>query len=523
MLSSAEEKLDRIQKWQESGDETAVGHLVQALLYDGDPALRTSAAAALGRIKPGPARAQAILGLTKGLADESGTVLQKTVESLGRLGGETAAMSIMLILQDRETSELMLAADAAALNRSSSMAAMTPQEKRRNEAWDIQWTAAEALGRVGGPEALGALVGWCERMLLSDVRILNAEEKGELVRIVLSSLFKKIDAGHIFDLTQTLKTQVTMLVWDETASKWAQSVVESPIWTMFQQEVKKRQDEYMRSLNNRDTLFAPADENGGGRNLKDTLFAPMDGSGGTRAAINPNSPIAAQKAELVKGLNEKDALLLPRHISSGPAQARASKKSQTLSREESDKRVEEYMKSLGSGDSLFMPASARPVGGGRNDDTLFGSSAAEHIESPETEEAGVGLFSNKDEVQRKMEDYMKSLGNTDTLFRPAAPPSPPPAAGSGDEDDLFGGEAEAPRAAIPAPQAPVSAPPPRTPPPTAAAPPAAAPSVAPAAAKPQPLKLHIKPRVAPPKARRRGKPGILSRFAQWVRGWFRRS
>ncbi len=439
MLSATDEKLQRIEKWRLAGDETAVAGLSQMVLFDGDAAARAGAAQALGRAKlQASAKSPAVLTLTKALADEEISVRLKVVEALGKIGGETAALSIALILQDRETSEYMLAADAGALSaqgRRADTKTGAALEKLRNESWDIQWTAAEGLGRVGGPEVLPALVNWGERLLLSDVRILSAEEKIDLIRLVLSNLFKKIDGGHIYDLTQTLKAHLTIISWEDIEPNgkqgWKQYIAENPIWLMFQEEMKKRRMDYMSSMNaQRDTLFTPAGNGADGASVKDTLFT--DGSASSAMPDSSNQSLAQQKAELLKDLNEKDALLLPRHISSGP-RTRSSKPATVANRQEQESKVAEYMRSLGPGDSLFMPASASASGSPAmrpGEETLFGSASSQPNGSlaPDDDDPAGSLFRDRETVKKQMAEYaQQQQDSSDSLFDiPDVPPTPPP-------------------------------------------------------------------------------------------------
>lgn len=444
MASTLQEKAQRIAAWIEQGDDAAINHISQLLLYDGDAELRAAAAEALGRIKMNSTtRTPAIQALSKALVDENGKVRLRAVGSLGRIGGDTAATSLSLVLQDRETSSLMLAAELAGESAHLAAATGKPLDKLRNEAWDIQFAAAESLGRIGGPTALPVLAGWSERILLSDVRVMSGEEKIEIVRSIMTNVFKMMEAGHIHEMGQLIRQTVHVLAHDETEPGsgdygWMTLHCQNPVYSLFKEEMSRRKIEYMASLDNRDTLFNHGESDTKAEeaksNLKDTLFNPINPEDGTNGAplrveTTPEQ-IRSQKADMLKPLNDKDALLLSRHVSSGSTAPPAAKKSQGMSEDERKQKLAEYVKTLGNQDSLFVPADMKPASmtGGEDDANAFGDEA-------------------EPSAEQKAADYAASLGPTDTLWRPApsaaslaAPELTPTAAPvpSAGDDDLFG-------------------------------------------------------------------------------------
>lgn len=466
MASTLQEKAQRIAAWIEQGDEAAINHISQLLLYDGDADLRAAAAEALGRIKmDSTTRTPAIQSLSKALVDESGKVRLRAVGSLGRIGSDTAATSLSLVLQDRETSSLMLAAELHGESAHLAAATGKPLDKLRNEAWDIQFAAAESLGRIGGPSALPVLAGWSERILLSDVRVMSGEEKIEIVRAIMTNVFKMMEAGHIHEMGQRIRQTVHVLAHDESEPGsgdfgWMTLHCQNPVYSLFKEEMSRRKIEYMSSLDNRDTLFSQGEGDTKAEeaksNLKDTLFNPISPENGTNGAplrveTTPEQ-IRSQKADMLKPLNDKDALLLSRHVSSGATAPPASaKKSPGMSEDERKKKFAEYVKTLGTGDSLFVPTDMKPdsMTGGDDDASAFGDEA-------------------EPTADQKAAAYAASLGPTDTLWRPApnlaAPEAPTPTqvaspTDSAGDDDLFGDDEPQSTPVPPPPQPQVVVPP----------------------------------------------------------------
>jgi len=122
------------------------------LLQDGDPAVRASAARAIGLIGD-PA---ALPGLMQALADSDALTGQRIAEAIGRIGDRSVSADLLTILNSAPAAERAVAARALGLLQS---AEAVPGLAVLLSAGDpaAQRVAAEALAAIGTPAALAAL------------------------------------------------------------------------------------------------------------------------------------------------------------------------------------------------------------------------------------------------------------------------------------------------------------------------------------------------------------------------------
>lgn len=453
MAATTEEKHRRIQQWQSRGDDGAVENLVRTLLHDHDPDVRGAVAAAMGKMGSGgkPVKSLMIEALGRAVADEESHVRIKAVEALGRIGGEHAAHCLVQALQNRQSAERMLAAER--LNRSLAEEAFADEEekaatdKARGDAWDLQWSAAQALAKIGLTQAVGPLIAWAERLLISDVRVMSAEEKSELIRAVLGGIFRKLESGQIYDLSSALDPAVPVYSWEQVNKAdrifgWIHAKRANPIWVLFQDEMNRRKADYMKSLNARDTLFQPGEGAAGAAqaNAKDTLFAPIGGGGASAnakdtlfSAISPSEAPSEEisfggaaeaqadrrKAELLRSLGKHDQSPLARHASSGPAPSKPAEPQ--MSEEEIERRRAEYAKTLGAQDSLFLPMEMKPAAmRGGEDADLFPEAPAEAEPPKAAAPAKPPASATPEQAERLRRASLAAADDElrDTLFQP---------------------------------------------------------------------------------------------------------
>lgn len=452
-MPTAEEKSRLIAQWRDAADDQSLRNLVLALLKDTDVQVRVDAAAALGRIdKPGVADA-----LSRALNDPDKRVRQKAVESLGNLGGEKAVKALIGILQNRDLTARMIAAEEL---EGIELSGPERQIARvRGEAWDLQLAAATGLAKCADVNSMGPLLGWSKRLMISEVRELSANEKIELIRSILPGLFRALDGAQLFTVSKTLDATIQAASWEEDpdgTARWIEVERRNPLLDMFQGELERRKSDYMKSLNNRDTLFNAAEREDAQAtaNAYDTLFnlgssgasglpeAPSSGGGDAKDSMRfpvlNQGQIDQWKRGLMKNLQAQESLF--------DAPEKPAAKAAPMDAADAGRKRDEYIKTLGNKDTLFSDGAS---GGGAGSAAPSGGDAfAEEAPAPAPD------------LEAKMAAYRKTLGNADTLFRPTHLKADDLKTGEAEGGDLFGG---------PPPPKPLRTPPPPKPAPKPAA------------------------------------------------------
>ncbi len=165
-------------------DERAVNYLIESLIEDPDEEVRLKAALALGEIGDSAAVDSLILALQ----DNDSTVRTASANALGMIGDKTAVPHLIQTLKDGDWQVRKFAAvslgrmkdekaipilieameDEDADVRWKSMLALAnfgeialkPLKKTmKNESWIVRARATEVVGKIGGEEALNALIG----------------------------------------------------------------------------------------------------------------------------------------------------------------------------------------------------------------------------------------------------------------------------------------------------------------------------------------------------------------------------
>ena len=126
---------------------------LMGLLHDSNPAVRASAARAIGLIGD-PA---ALPGLMQGLTDPDALAGQRIAEAIGRIGDRSVSADLLNVLASAPTAERTRAALALGMLKSPEA---VPGLAALLSAGDpnAQRVAAEALATIGTPEAMAALM-----------------------------------------------------------------------------------------------------------------------------------------------------------------------------------------------------------------------------------------------------------------------------------------------------------------------------------------------------------------------------
>jgi HEAT repeat protein len=126
---------------------------LMGLLHDGSPAVRASAARAIGLLGD-PA---ALPGLMRALADPDALAAQRIAEAIGRIGDRSVSADLLSVLGSAPAAERARAAQALGLLKSAEavpgLAALLSVSDP-----DTQRVAAEALATIGTPAAMAALM-----------------------------------------------------------------------------------------------------------------------------------------------------------------------------------------------------------------------------------------------------------------------------------------------------------------------------------------------------------------------------
>lgn len=131
--------------------DTAAEALIATLRKDSDSRVRSSAAVALWELKD----RRAVEALIAALADEDGHVRSVAAQALGDFGDARAVEPLIEVLGEGPSAQLSA---AESLGKLGDVRAVTPLAATLEDAdLDLYKAAAEALERIGGPEAERAL------------------------------------------------------------------------------------------------------------------------------------------------------------------------------------------------------------------------------------------------------------------------------------------------------------------------------------------------------------------------------
>lgn len=501
MLSPIDKQYQRIQDWEKVGDANAARKIVAALA-DPEPMVRGRAALTLGRMRV----AEAVPALVERLEDADGPTRLKAVEALGRIGDPAAVPGLMRALENPAFSRLMM---GMAPTDGSPLAA-NQLLRAQGDAWDLQWAAATALGRIGEPSCVAWVLHWAARLMLSAVRVFSVEEKAELVRGIVENLFPRLSPADIFDLSRTIHPAGVSISWEPVDASgedfhWAAAIRDSPLHRLFKAELERRKMQYMKTLrggsdtlfsvgqpqtpaggraNAADTLFSGGGQAGagaGGRanaadtlfstpqsgaNAADTLFQTAGDSGATLLSeyrrredqLLGEADLDALRAMALRMQDQVEAFYFPTRVAgaSGAEDPLAAESQLTV--EEIQARIAAHQKTLGKSDTLFstshLSAAASALAEEEYDegDALFLSEdQARQQQAPKRlPSVRADLPVDARSIAEKMAAHQKTLGKSDTLFSMAPAASSELPSNWMDDDDLFG-DAPAPRAAAPAP------------------------------------------------------------------------
>ena len=133
------------------GSKDAVPSLIKALQQDQDPEVRVSAAVTLGNI----GAKDAVPTLILALQDQDPQVRRRVAFVLGLIGA-SAVDAVPALIQALQDPEVRVSA-AGALGKMGKDAVPALILALQNEDWNIRYSVAEVLERIGTPEALKAV------------------------------------------------------------------------------------------------------------------------------------------------------------------------------------------------------------------------------------------------------------------------------------------------------------------------------------------------------------------------------
>lgn len=318
MTAATESAYQEIRGLSESGDPDAPKKILAIMLDNEDPDVRVAAARALGELHGAPPAT--VLGRVSKSDDAEKRL--RAVETLSHLAGPDAVEPLIAALRD--THDRVRAKAAQGLGRLAdprASVALVSMLADRDQLWDTQLEAADALAQLGMSESVDPIVEWAERFYAMEIDDLAAQDKCTIVHNLLLGLFEKLPEEDLLLQTVHIGKKVNVKAssivksGSTQATCWLFSEFDDPVGTAVKAALAGRNGEAGEAGPSDDADEpAPARSaasvlddfdflGGGGATTKDADSQPApaaesgDDMGNTHREPPPPGPTAAQSEE----------------------------------------------------------------------------------------------------------------------------------------------------------------------------------------------------------------------------------